>query len=178
MTSLSHHQKWRKPHRNVQIGDLVLIKDEKIFHCQWPLARVVKVFPGEDGRVRVADIKTQRGIYRSPANKLVVLLTQEEAISQDAPWGGGGGGGVWSSPSLQVLRLNLQRCHLICHRRTSPRSVVELTYHACLFLYIHNNTLLSLFFYSTCFHALFLITTYPIVTIVVINFSYLEGKGP
>ena len=34
LTSLNHHQKWRKPHRNVQIGDLVLIKDEKIFHCQ------------------------------------------------------------------------------------------------------------------------------------------------
>ena len=62
LTSLNHHQKWRKPHRNVQIGDLVLIKDEKIFHCQWPIARVIKVFPGEDGRVRVADVKTQRGI--------------------------------------------------------------------------------------------------------------------
>ena len=34
LTSLNHHQKWRKPHRNVQIGDLLLIKDEKIFHCQ------------------------------------------------------------------------------------------------------------------------------------------------
>ena len=120
LTSLNHHQKWRKPHRNVQIGDLVLIKDEKIFHCQWPLARVIKVFPGEDGRVRAADVKTQRGIYRRPTNKLVVLLTQEEATSQDAP-----SGGVWSRPSLQVLRLNLQRCHLISHHRTSPHSVVE-----------------------------------------------------
>ena len=87
LTSLNHHQKWRKPHRNVQIGDLVLIKDEKIFHCQWPLARVIKVFPGEDGGVRVAAVKIQRGIYRRPTNKLVVLLT--EAISQDAPSGGG-----------------------------------------------------------------------------------------
>ena len=88
LTSLNHQQKSRKPHRNVQIGDLVLIKDEKIFHRQWPLARVIKVFPGEDGRVRVADVKTQRGIYRRTTNKLVVLHTQEEAISQDAPSGG------------------------------------------------------------------------------------------
>ena len=87
LTSLNHHQKWRKQHRNVQIGDLVLIKDEKIFHCQWPLARVIKVFPGEDGRVRVADVKTQRGIYCRPTNKLVVLLTQQEVTSQDAPSG-------------------------------------------------------------------------------------------
>ena len=72
----------------VQIGDLVLIKDEKIFHCQWPFAQVIKVFPGEDGRVRVADVKTWRGINRRPTNKLVVLLTQEETISQDAPSGG------------------------------------------------------------------------------------------
>ena len=88
LTSLNHHQKWRKPHHNVQISYLVLIKDENIFHCQWPLARVIKVFPGEIGRVRVADVKTMRGIYHRPTNKLVVLLTQEEAISQDAPSGG------------------------------------------------------------------------------------------
>ena len=137
MTSLNHHQKWSKPHRNVQISDLVLIKDEKIFHCQWPLARVIKVFPGEDGRARVADAKTQRGIYRRPTNKLVVLLTQQEAISQDAPSGGGEYG-----------------------------------------RYIHNNTLLSLYFYFTRFHDLFVIITYPLVTILVISFSYLEGKGP
>ena len=56
---------------------------------------MIKVFPGEDGRVRVADVKTQRGIYRRPTKKLVVLLIQEEAISQDAPSGGGGGGGEY-----------------------------------------------------------------------------------
>ena len=44
--------------------------------------------------------------------------------------------GRWSSPSLQVLRLNLQRCHLIGHSRTSPRSVVELITHAYIYIYI------------------------------------------
>ena len=170
LTSLNYHQKWRKPHRNVQIGDLVLIKNENIFRCQWPLARVIKVFPGENGRVRVADVKTQRGIYSHPTNKLVVLLTQEEAISQDAPSG--------SSPSLQVLRFNLQRCHLIGHRRISPRSVVELTItHAYIYISI-TIPCCHCFIYSTRFHDLFVIITYPLVTILVISFSYLEGKGP
>ena len=32
-----------------------------MFDCKWPLARVVKVFHGEDGRVRIADVRTERG---------------------------------------------------------------------------------------------------------------------
>ena len=56
----NHHQKCRKPCPIVQVSDLVLTKDEKMFDCKWPLARVVvKVFPGEDGRVRVADVGTE-----------------------------------------------------------------------------------------------------------------------
>ena len=32
-------------------NDVVLLKDEKLLHNQWPLARVAEVFPSKDGLV-------------------------------------------------------------------------------------------------------------------------------
>ena len=37
------------------------------------MARITKVFPGEDGVVRVAEIKTEAGILTRPVTKLYLL---------------------------------------------------------------------------------------------------------
>ena len=44
---------------------------------KWPLARVTSVFPGEDGLVRVVTIKTGKGTYKRPANKISLILPIE-----------------------------------------------------------------------------------------------------
>ena len=41
---------------------------------QWPLARVTAVYPGPDGHVLVATIKTAKGSYNRPVVKLVLIL--------------------------------------------------------------------------------------------------------
>ncbi|KAJ8969338.1 hypothetical protein NQ314_001807 [Rhamnusium bicolor] len=51
----------------------VLLKEYNTPPLQWPLARVIRVLPGRDGRVRVVEIKTQSGIYTRPITKLCVL---------------------------------------------------------------------------------------------------------
>ena len=38
--------------------------------AQWPIARVEVVYPGKDGQVRVARIKTSKGSYTRPITKL------------------------------------------------------------------------------------------------------------
>ena len=51
--------------------------EDGIIPTKWPLARVIKTYPGKDGIVRVVNIKTQRGSYRRPVHKLAVLLPFE-----------------------------------------------------------------------------------------------------
>ncbi|GFX47440.1 hypothetical protein TNCV_1734271 [Trichonephila clavipes] len=43
---------------------MVLVKEDNLPPLQWSLGRVVQVFPGDDGAVRVVDVKTQRGQFR------------------------------------------------------------------------------------------------------------------
>ena len=50
--TLQSRQKWLSPNRNIQVNDVVLIKDDLTPRCQWSLAKVVEVYPGKDGFVR------------------------------------------------------------------------------------------------------------------------------
>lgn len=48
--------KWNVQRPNLKIGELVLAKDENLPPLKWPLARVSKLYEGEDGLVRVVDL--------------------------------------------------------------------------------------------------------------------------
>ena len=59
------------PGRSVVVGDIVLIRDEPLVsRLQWPLAKVIKVHPGVDGRVRSVDVRTAKGIVCRPIKRL------------------------------------------------------------------------------------------------------------
>ena len=59
--------------RNVREGDLVFIVDENSPRGCWPLGHVLRVFPGDDRRVRVAEVRTKSGTYIRPVVKLCLL---------------------------------------------------------------------------------------------------------
>ena len=73
LPSLTKRVKWNSEQRNSEIGDLVLLADSNAPRGQWKMARIIKVFPGEDGVVRVAEIKTEAGILTRPVTKLCLL---------------------------------------------------------------------------------------------------------
>ena len=58
LPTLQIRQKWLKRKKNLQVGDLVLLMDEKFARGQWPLARIIEVFPSEDGLARSVKLKT------------------------------------------------------------------------------------------------------------------------
>ena len=60
--------------KNVSVDDVVVVREDGMVPTLWPLARVVRVYPGKDGLVRVVDVKTSKGVYKRPVTKLVVLL--------------------------------------------------------------------------------------------------------
>lgn len=70
---LQPRKKWEKPNKHLEVGDLVIIHDPKTPPLLWPLGRIVKTSPGKDGVVRVATIKTSRGIFCRPATKVYPL---------------------------------------------------------------------------------------------------------
>lgn len=63
LPTLLNREKWRDPEREVKVGDLVLVIDEKNNKCEYPKARVIQVHPsGTDGIIRKATIQTESGI--------------------------------------------------------------------------------------------------------------------
>lgn len=85
--TLQTRPKWHKMHRNLQIGDIVVIKDDLIHRNNWKLGRVHSVKVSDDGFVRSAKVlvgdsnlnkfgkRTKAVSYlERPVNKLVLLV--------------------------------------------------------------------------------------------------------
>ena len=91
LSNLQIRQKWNKTHRNVQIGDIVLLKDEDLVRCQWKLAKVVQTMPSQDNLVRKVrllmadDTLTNKGkrvnsasYLDRPIHKLAILVAHRD----------------------------------------------------------------------------------------------------
>ena len=74
---LQQRQKWYNRQRNVNIGDVVLIRDNAP-RGSWMLGRVMKVVKDKKGLIRVVDVKTQSNVLTRPIHKLCVLLEAAE----------------------------------------------------------------------------------------------------
>lgn len=91
LQNLQIRVKWVHPKRNLSVGDVVLSKEEEGLRSQWPLARVVEVYPSEDGYVRKVKIMKadgeldhQRRRLRSPTfldRPIHKLVLQEEPVA-------------------------------------------------------------------------------------------------
>lgn len=74
-----------KPHKNVEVDDLVIIFDERLSPGQWPLARITEIHPGADGRVRVVSLKSNGNTYKRPVSKVALLPLQADFNSSKDP---------------------------------------------------------------------------------------------
>ncbi|GFU53642.1 integrase catalytic domain-containing protein [Trichonephila clavipes] len=73
LNQLQQRTEWNKPRRDLKVNDLVLVKEDNLPPLQWSLGRVLQVFPGDDGAVRVVDVETQRGQFRRRITKCCLL---------------------------------------------------------------------------------------------------------
>ena len=71
--ALQERQKWHKPCRNAEVGDLVLLVDQCLPRGSWHLGRVVKVYPGRDGLVNTVEVKKKTSNLVQPIQKLCLL---------------------------------------------------------------------------------------------------------
>ena len=114
---MQHQYKWKTRKPNLAVGDIVLLKDKTYFQTNWGLAKVIKLYPGEDGLVRSVDVKvcktkipdkpakgndllkqlkTRSSVFRRPICRLSLIISAGRVLPSG---GGGGGGGRMCKPS-------------------------------------------------------------------------------
>lgn len=84
ITDLQKRQKWSSQGGQLKLGEMVLIKDDRLPPNQWLLGRVTSVHPGTDGVSRVADVLTTSGTLRRAFNRLCPLPAMEENLNPGA----------------------------------------------------------------------------------------------
>ena len=74
---LQSRQKWTEAKRNLQVDDVILLKEEGVVRGHWPMGCVTEVQRSEDGLVRSVFVQVDKRILKRPVNKTVLLLAAE-----------------------------------------------------------------------------------------------------
>jgi hypothetical protein len=72
--------KWLKDCDNLEVGDVVVVLDAQEAGL-FPLGRVVEVFPGKDGRVRIVKVTVRGHITTRHSSRLMLLLKEPKSES-------------------------------------------------------------------------------------------------
>lgn len=73
IAELQQRTKWKNNVANVNIGALVLIREDNIPPARWLLGRITTLHPGQDGVVRVVTVQCKSGSVVRPISKICVL---------------------------------------------------------------------------------------------------------
>lgn len=73
LQTLQHRRKWTNKSRNIEVGEIVIIRDDNVAPLKWKKGRVAEVHPGSDGLVRVVTLKTSTGFLKRPITKICPL---------------------------------------------------------------------------------------------------------
>ncbi|KAJ8928095.1 hypothetical protein NQ314_019375 [Rhamnusium bicolor] len=73
LNRLQNKPKWLSPSKNLIVNQVVLLKEDNTPPLRWPLARIVEIIPGADGKVRVVKLRTKDGIFTRPIAKICPL---------------------------------------------------------------------------------------------------------
>ncbi|XP_054259920.1 uncharacterized protein LOC128984608 [Macrosteles quadrilineatus] len=68
---------------DINVGDVVLVQIEDRRRITWPLGIVIKLFPGKDGKVRLVQVKTKKGLILRPIQRLYPLEVTGEGLNED-----------------------------------------------------------------------------------------------
>ncbi|XP_058816996.1 uncharacterized protein LOC131680291 [Topomyia yanbarensis] len=78
LSQLQQRSKWKKETADVEVGQLVLMKQDNTPSLQWPLGRITETIFGPDGHVRVVVVKTAAGTYKRAVTEIAVLPIDEK----------------------------------------------------------------------------------------------------
>lgn len=73
LNSLQQRKKWKSSQPNVEIGMVVLVKDDHVPPLNWRLGVIKETFPGSDGLTRVVSVKIGDSVTKRSISKIIVL---------------------------------------------------------------------------------------------------------
>lgn len=80
-------KKWTLERRNSRVRDIVVVRDEGLTRDNWPLGKVVEIFPSDDGLVRNVRVLVNNGEKLSyldrPVHKLALIVGQEDGEKEN-----------------------------------------------------------------------------------------------
>ena len=71
--TLQTRQKWKNGILDIQVGALVLLREENVPPQQWKLGRITATHPGEDKVVRVVTVKTAGSEYKRAVTRICLF---------------------------------------------------------------------------------------------------------
>lgn len=84
--TLQRRSRWTRPRRNLNAGDIVLVKDEDAQRNDWPLGQISEAIKSEDGEVRKAQMEVmkegRKKTYLRPIKELVLLVPVQSDQTQ------------------------------------------------------------------------------------------------
>lgn len=83
LSRLLNRPKWHNQSRNLEIGQLVLMREDGLAPTEWPLGRVTAVHPGDDGVVRVVTVRSRTGEKKRSIGRLYPLPMDEVIRGND-----------------------------------------------------------------------------------------------
>lgn len=78
LPTLLPRQKWTQEARSLQVGDYVIIVEPNLDRNCWRHGVVSATVTGEDGRVRVVDVRTRTGVLRRPVTRVALLAERDD----------------------------------------------------------------------------------------------------
>ena len=81
LPALQTRSKWNKDPAQLLVGTTVMVMDPQLPRALWPVGKVSKVLPGQDGRVRAAEVQVKGKTYLRPVARLVALPPISETDS-------------------------------------------------------------------------------------------------
>ena len=68
LPALNIRRKWLTVESDIQVDDVVLVMSRKTPRGRWPLGRIVEVYPGKDGHVRVDKVQVGKEEFLRPSD--------------------------------------------------------------------------------------------------------------
>lgn len=81
---LQQRHKWTNQGTSPVVGDMVIVKEDNLPIMEWPLARVTRLYPGDDKILRVVEVKTSKGLFKRPIHRLALLPIEQNSESVSA----------------------------------------------------------------------------------------------
>ncbi|XP_051239353.1 uncharacterized protein LOC127353832 [Dicentrarchus labrax] len=81
LVTLQPRKKWHTDKRNLQTGDVVLLKDSQARRTEWPTGLIVKTVPSQDDRVRKVEVRVVKQgtpkVYLRPISEVILLFPKD-----------------------------------------------------------------------------------------------------